>query len=50
MNPEAITYEQAAELLAARKDVAPMPRRGGFKRRAARSGGSRPRARKSAGA
>jgi DNA topoisomerase-1 len=50
MNPEAITYEQAAELLAARKDVAPMPRRGGFKRRAARSGGSKSRARKSAGA
>src|SRR5687768_2273347 len=50
MNPEAITYEQAAELLAARKDAAPMPRRGGFKRRAAKSTGAKPRARKAAGA
>ena len=50
MNPEAITYEQAAELLAARKDAAPSPRRGGFKRRAAKSAGAKPRARKSAGA
>jgi DNA topoisomerase-1 len=47
MNPEAVTYEQAAELLAARKDAAPSPRRGGFKRRAAARGktqGPRPRA------
>jgi DNA topoisomerase I len=47
MNPEAITYEQAAELLAARKDAAPTPRRGGFKRRAATRGkaqGRRPKA------
>ena len=50
MNPEAITYEQAAELLAARKDVAPTPRRGGFKRRAAKAVGAKPRTRKSAGA
>jgi DNA topoisomerase-1 len=50
MNPEAITYEQAAELLAARKDAAPMPRRGGFKRRAAKAAGAKPRARKAAGA
>ena len=49
-NPESLTYEQAAELLAARKDAAPMPRRGGFKRRAAKSAGSKPRARKAAGA
>jgi DNA topoisomerase-1 len=47
MNPEAITYEQAAELLAARKDAAPRPRRGGFKRRAAarpKTQGRRPKA------
>jgi DNA topoisomerase-1 len=46
MNPEAITYEQAAELLAARKDVAPSPRRGGFKRRTAakKAQGRRPKA------
>ena len=50
MNPDALTYEQAVELLAARKDAAPMPRRGGFKRRAAKSTGSKPRARKAAGA
>jgi DNA topoisomerase-1 len=51
MTPEAITYEQAVELLAARRDAAPAPRRGGFKRRAAAGGGSgKPRARKSAGA
>jgi DNA topoisomerase-1 len=50
MNPEALTYEQAIELLAARKDAAPSPRRGGFKRRAAKSAGSKPRARKAAGA
>jgi DNA topoisomerase I len=49
-NPESLTYEQAAELLAARKDAAPMPRRGGFKRRAAKSTASKPRARKAAGA
>ena len=50
MNPEAITYDQAAELLAARKDAAPTPRRGGFKRRAAKSAAPKPRARKSVGA
>jgi len=34
MTPEAITYEQAQELLAARRDAAPAPkRRGGAKRR-----------------
>ena len=47
MNPDALTYEQAAELLAARKDAAPMPRRGGFKRRAAartKASGRRPKA------
>src|SRR5687767_870876 len=47
MNPEAITYEQAAELLAARKDAAPVPRRGGFKKRGAaprKAQGRRPKA------
>jgi DNA topoisomerase-1 len=47
MNPDAVTYEQAAELLAARKDAAPTPRRGGFKRRAAarpKASGRRPKA------
>jgi DNA topoisomerase-1 len=46
-NPESLTYEQAAELLAARKDAAPVPRRGGFKRRAAPRGkapGRKPKA------
>ena len=37
MSPEAITYEQAMELLAARRDAAPAPKRG-FKRRAATGG------------
>jgi len=46
MNPDAITYEQAAELLAARKDVAPRPK---FARRGARGAtkkaqGRRPKA------
>ena len=51
MNPEAVTYEQAVELLEARRDAAPAPRRGGFKRRAASGGAAkRPRARKAAGA
>ena len=44
MNPEAITYDQAAELLAARKDAAPTPRRGGFKRRAVKSAAPRGKA------
>ena len=47
MNPDAITYEQAADLLAARRDAAPAPRRGGFKRRAVgakKAQGPRPRA------
>jgi len=46
MNPEAVTYEQAVELLAARKDAAPAPRRG-FKRRGAsrtKAQGPRPKA------
>src|SRR3954468_16295568 len=35
MNPEQLTWEQAQELLAARRDAAPAPKRGGTKRRAA---------------
>jgi DNA topoisomerase-1 len=37
--PESLTFEQAMELLAARRDAAPAPRRGATKRRAA--GGTR---------
>ena len=51
MNPDELTYEQATELLAARRDAAPSPRRGGFKRRATSAVGRKaPRARKAAGA
>jgi DNA topoisomerase-1 len=50
MNPDAVTYEQAMELLAARRDAAPAPRRGGFKRRGASGAGRTARARKTAGA
>jgi DNA topoisomerase-1 len=39
MSPETLTYEQAMELLAARRDAAPSPRRGGAKRRAASARG-----------
>jgi DNA topoisomerase I len=38
VSPDALTYEQAIELLAARRDAAPMPRRGAVKRRAASAG------------
>jgi DNA topoisomerase-1 len=49
VSPDAVTYEQAVELLEARRDAAPAPRRGGFKRRAASAGAARTaRARKSA--
>jgi DNA topoisomerase-1 len=34
-DPEALTFEQAMELLNARRDMAPAPKRGGFKRKAA---------------
>jgi DNA topoisomerase I len=37
--PESLTFEQAMELLAARRDAAPSPRRGAPKRRTA--GGAR---------
>jgi DNA topoisomerase-1 len=45
--PEALTYEQALELLAARRDAAPVPRRAGPRRRAAASARNGGRARKS---
>jgi DNA topoisomerase I len=44
-NPEALTFEQATELLAARRDAAPSPKRaGGFKRKTA--GATAPKASK----
>jgi DNA topoisomerase-1 len=50
-NPDEITYEQAIELLAARRDAAPALRRGGFKRRAASTAAPKSsRTRKAAGA
>jgi DNA topoisomerase-1 len=49
-NPDAVTYEQAVELLEARRGMAPAPRRAGFKRRAATGAAKKPRARKAAGA
>ena len=41
MNPDQLTWEQAQELLAARRDAGPAPKRGGFKRRAAGSAGGK---------
>jgi DNA topoisomerase-1 len=54
-SPDALTFEQAAELLAARRDAAPSPRRGASRRRASgagarKTGAASGRARKSAGA
>ena len=47
MNPDAITFEQAMELLEARRNAAPSPRRAaGGRRRAAASTGAAPRPRK----
>jgi DNA topoisomerase-1 len=48
MNPDAVTFDQAMELLEARRNAAPSPRRGGpgGRRRAAASTGASPRARK----
>jgi DNA topoisomerase-1 len=48
MNPEQLTWEQAQELLAARRDAGPAPKRGGFKKRAAGTGGKRKASRVSA--
>src|SRR3954470_22225721 len=47
MNPEQLTWEQAQELLAARRDAGPSQKRGGFKRRTA-AGGKKKAARASA--
>ena len=41
-DPDTLTFEQAMELLNARRDMAPAPKRGGFKRKAA--GAAAPRA------
>ncbi len=46
-NPDSLTFEQATELLQARRDAAPSPRRGGFRRKAA-AGKPVPRKRKAA--
>jgi DNA topoisomerase-1 len=48
MNPDALTYAQAEELLAARRGAAPAPRRGGRPRRAGAGAKSRSASRKSA--
>jgi DNA topoisomerase-1 len=48
-NPEAVTFEQAVELLEARRNAAPPPRRAGGRRRAAAPRGA-VRTRKAAGA
>ncbi|HTM01934.1 MAG TPA: type I DNA topoisomerase [Vicinamibacterales bacterium] len=48
MNPEQLTWEQAQELLAARRDAGPAPKRGGFKRRPAAGGGKKKAARATA--
>ncbi len=44
MNPEQLTWAQAQELLAARRDAGPAPKRGGFKKRAAAGGVARKKA------
>jgi DNA topoisomerase-1 len=41
MSPENLTFEQATELLEARRNAAPSPKRGGFKRKSAAAGGAR---------
>jgi DNA topoisomerase-1 len=48
MNPDALTYAQAEELLAARRGAAPSPRRSGGRRRSAANAKSSRGARKSA--
>ena len=50
MSPENVTFEQATELLEARRNAAPSPRRGGFKRKVAAGGAKTKRTRKAAGA
>ena len=48
VSPEGLTYAQAVELLAARKDAVPSPRRGGPRRRAAKASASAGRSRRKA--
>ena len=43
MNPDAVTYAQAEELLAARRGAAPAPRRGGGRSRRAGGGAQKSR-------
>jgi len=47
-DPDALTYEQAMELLNARRDMAPAPKRGGFKRKAASAAPKAAKARRKA--
>jgi DNA topoisomerase-1 len=49
MSPDAVTFAQAAELLAARRDAPPSPRRTAAKRKTTKGAKARPR-RKAAGA
>ncbi|MBI2186305.1 MAG: hypothetical protein HYU37_04175 [Acidobacteria bacterium] len=49
-NPQAVTFEQATELLEARRNAVPMPRRGGGRRAAPRVSARAAGARKAAGA
>ena len=43
-SPDALTYEQAAELIAARRDAAPAPRRAGPRRRTGAAKAAKPKA------
>jgi DNA topoisomerase-1 len=47
-DPNALTFEQASELLAARRDMAPAPKRGGFKRKPASAAPKAARAKRKA--
>jgi DNA topoisomerase-1 len=47
-SPDALTYAQAMELLVARRDAAPSPRRGGPRRRAVKTSASTGRPRRKA--
>jgi DNA topoisomerase I len=48
MDPDQLTWVQAQELLAARREAGPAPKRGGFKKRAAAGGAKKKAARASA--
>ena len=41
MSPENLTFDQATDLLEARRNAAPSPKRGGFKRKSTSAGGTR---------